>query len=72
MTNKSYLPRNPDPIAACPFCGAEHASVLRVDAESWAVVCEVCGSAGPLAVEQENAVSHWNLRLATAPNHART
>lgn len=63
MPNTNYLPHTADAISACPFCGAERARVLEFDVDSWAVVCDLCHGNGPSGKDEENAISHWNLRL---------
>jgi Lar family restriction alleviation protein len=56
------MPLHPLP---CPFCGSPKSSLLEVDVEGWAVICDPCGTIGPIKSAESEATDAWNARVAT-------
>jgi len=50
----------------CPFCSYDNANVVLVsndyDEQSFAVICDVCLSSGPISNTPEEATKKWNQR----------
>lgn len=51
-----------EPEKRCPFC-ASHCRVTG-DGKLYWVVCEDCGSQGPIARSKEEAVTKWDTRVS--------
>lgn len=50
-------------LAACPFCAATNVGFYEhVYAQQFAIICNLCGAAGPRRSTHEEAARLWNRR----------
>ncbi|WP_419722264.1 Lar family restriction alleviation protein [Serratia fonticola] len=48
---------------ACPFCGAGHSLVHGESVGFCRIECEECGAAGPVADNDDDALTLWSQRV---------
>lgn len=51
-----------NPITRCPFCAGDKMHIEETDMSTWAVVCESCGTIGPVARDALGATYRWDSR----------
>jgi len=43
----------------CPFCGSTELKLIDADTTFW-ISCMACRASGPVGVNAEQALEHWN------------
>jgi Lar family restriction alleviation protein len=57
-------------ILRCPFCNCDHTAVIEDDThvgDAAVVMCSDCGARGPSAINDTDAIAHWNHRGSPHP-----
>lgn len=47
----------------CPFCGGKELDVFSTAYSEWYVVCNNCGTEGPVGHTEEKGIELWDKRV---------